>query len=1053
MDAQENPSLEGNELEEKVFETEASSTNETEQPAVVLPQTQEEVIARLKELAQSDEIAEKQELDSLKQAFYKIHKNNINTARNKFIEDGGNPQDFLPAPNVLEDEFKQAMNAIKQKRAEAMAEQERIKEENLQKKLAILERIKTLSNTPEEANQAYKEFKDLQNQWKEITLIPASKINELWKTYQLYVEQYYDQLKLNNEFREYDFKKNLEIKTKICETAEKLAQEEDVVSAFQQLQALHQEYKETGPVAKELREEIWSRFKAASTTINKRHQQHFEDLKAQEEENLAKKTALCEKIEAISIDSIKKITEWDAYTKEIINLQTEWRSIGFAPQKMNVKIFERFRSACDKFFTAKAEFFKNLKEEQNKNLSLKTALCEKAEALKDSTDWKKTADTLVQLQKEWKTIGAVPKKYAESIWKRFIEACDYFFEQKNKANASQRNEENDNLEKKNNIIERLKALYENDIDKLNRKYGSRYSDFDAAVDELVTSDPYGFLISVAAGNEGDIPLHVEANLAPGTSRSTIVEMDDPSMTYVDIWSAPGEDFAAIVFLVDEDGNILEESAAHLSTQESYSQPLPISPEQTSTVRAYPEVNSYTGKTNLFLQINALQAVADGYTVGIQLQPLSETDSVHLHAWVSEGSFSNPAPENPEWMEGNTNYTINGSMGSSQSVITVASYTSRNDWDGTLFNQNEIGEISDFSSRGPLIGGAIKPDIAAPGEIVISSGNSFLSNYPGYLLADESLVNGKEYPWIISQGTSMSTPAVTGIMALLLQQNPYLSIEDMKTLLDETAVRDAFTGETKNARWGYGKIDALAALNVLESDSVYTISVTQNDGGKIIVTHESDTVTSETQFARGTVLRLKAVPETYHFLNSWWDGNTETEREYTVARDADISATFEQETMYTVTIEQTQGGRVLVTCENDTLDSETQLPEGVLVKLYAIADENYHFSEWWDGNTTANRSMALNRDLKIKAFFDEGSANEALASHNINIYPNPSDGVFRMECPGAKEAKVFNTQGQLIQTIRESLDNFSLDMQDQQPGLYYMHIRYPQSSQTVKLVIR
>lgn len=462
MDAQENPSLEGNELEEKVFETEASSTDGTEQPAVVLPQTQEEVIARLKELAQSDEIAEKQELDSLKQAFYKIHKNNINTARNKFIEDGGNPQDFLPAPNVLEDEFKQAMNAIKQKRAEAMAEQERIKEENLQKKLAILERIKTLSNTPEEANQAYKEFKDLQNQWKEITLIPASKINELWKTYQLYVEQYYDQLKLNNEFREYDFKKNLEIKTKICETAEKLAQEEDVVSAFQQLQALHQEYKETGPVAKELREEIWSRFKAASTTINKRHQQHFEDLKAQEEENLAKKTALCEKIEAISIDSIKKVTEWDTYTKEIIDLQTEWRSIGFAPQKMNVKIFERFRSACDKFFTAKAEFFKNLKEEQNKNLSLKTALCEKAEALKDSTDWKKTADTLVQLQKEWKTIGAVPKKYAESIWKRFIEACDYFFEQKNKANASQRNEENDNLEKKNNIIERLKALIEDE---------------------------------------------------------------------------------------------------------------------------------------------------------------------------------------------------------------------------------------------------------------------------------------------------------------------------------------------------------------------------------------------------------------------------------------------------------------------------------------------------------------------------------------------------------------------------------------------------------------
>ena len=409
MDVQDNLSLEGTGQEEQ--KQDQIIENTTDQVTISVPQTQEEVIARLKELAQSDKLAEKQELDTLKQVFYKIHKTEVNAARTAFIENGGKPEDFLPAPNVLEDEFKTAMNTIKQKKAEALAEQERIKEENLQKKLEILEKIKALSNTPEEANQGYKEFKELQNQWKEITLVPATRANELWKTYQLYVEQYYDQLKLNNEFREYDFKKNLEIKTHLCEAAEKLAEEDDVISAFQQLQSLHQEFKETGPVAKELRDEIWARFKAASTVVNKRHQQHFEAIKAQEEENLSKKTALCEKIEAILPENIKSISEWESSTKEILDAQTEWRTIGFAPQKMNVKIFERFRNACDKFFTAKAEFFKTLKEDQAKNLALKTALCEKAEALKDSTEWRATADKLRDLQKEWKNIDAAPKKY------------------------------------------------------------------------------------------------------------------------------------------------------------------------------------------------------------------------------------------------------------------------------------------------------------------------------------------------------------------------------------------------------------------------------------------------------------------------------------------------------------------------------------------------------------------------------------------------------------------------------------------------------------------
>ena len=448
--------------EENVTENVAPEVNETENQTIEVPQTQEEVVARVMELAEADAPAEKQELDALKQAFYKIHKANVAAARAQFIENGGESEAFLPAPNVLEDDFKAAMNVIKQKRAELQAELDRQKEENLQKKQEILERIKVLSATPEEANQAYKEFKELQNQWKELTLVPAEKANELWKTYQLYVEQYYDQLKLNNEFREYDFKKNLEIKTRLCETAEKLNEEADVISAFQQLQALHQEFKETGPVAKELREEIWARFKAASTAVNKRHQQYFEELKQKEEENLAHKTALCEKIEAVDLTAIKTATAWEAQTQQIIEMQKEWRTIGFAPQKMNVKIFERFRGACDRFFTEKAAFFKRLKEEQAQNLAKKTELCEKAEALKDSTDWKATADKLMQIQKEWKTIGAVPKKHSESLWQRFIGACDYFFEQKGKNTASQRGEEKENLQKKEQVIEKLKALLESD---------------------------------------------------------------------------------------------------------------------------------------------------------------------------------------------------------------------------------------------------------------------------------------------------------------------------------------------------------------------------------------------------------------------------------------------------------------------------------------------------------------------------------------------------------------------------------------------------------------
>ena len=460
------------ELEEEKKTVEVSETATAETPAEeqamestvetapAQKPTKEEVIARLKDIASDVESVTKAEIDGLKQTFYKLHNAEQEAARKKFAEAGGAPEDYVPTPDPLEEEMKNAMSVIKNKRNELAAEVERQKEMNLQVKLSIIEELKDLLESPEDANKNYTEFKRLQQQWNEVKLVPQASVNELWKNYQLYVEKFYDLLKLNNEFREYDFKKNLEIKTHLCEAAEKLAEETDVVSAFHQLQKLHQEFRETGPVAKELREEIWARFKAASTAVNRRHQQHFDALKEAEQQNLDQKTVICEIIEGIDYNELTNFAAWDAKTQEIIALQNKWKTIGYAPQKMNVKIFERFRAACDAFFNKKAEFFKTVKENMNENLEKKRALCEKAEALKDSTDWKATADTLVKLQKEWKTIGPVAKKHSDVIWKRFITACDYFFEQKNQAGASQRSEEQANLEKKRAIIAQLEAIGE-----------------------------------------------------------------------------------------------------------------------------------------------------------------------------------------------------------------------------------------------------------------------------------------------------------------------------------------------------------------------------------------------------------------------------------------------------------------------------------------------------------------------------------------------------------------------------------------------------------------
>lgn len=450
-------------VEETAAETTVEETVNSENDDVQMPilGSKEEVVARAKEIAASEDGSDRAELDTLKQLFYKYRKAEQMAERAAFIEAGGDAEQFMPTLDPTEEEFKAAMQTIRQRRAEQQAEQDRIKQENLNRKLAIIERIKEMAATPEEANKSYDEFKTLQAEWKEIKAVPAENATELWKNYQLYVEQFYDLLKMNSEMREYDFKKNLEAKTRLCELAEKLAEESDVISAFNQLQGLHQEYKEIGPVAKELRDEIWNRFKAASTVVNKRHQDHFLAIKEKEEENLTKKTTLCEKVEAIATDALKTFAEWNAKTEEIIAHQAEWKTIGYAPQRANAQIFERFRAACDKFFQEKAEFFKNVKSELNENLAKKTALVEKAEALMNSTEWRSASDQFIQLQKDWKTIGSIPHKYSEELWKRFIAACDHFFEEKNKATADQRNEEKENMAHKQAIIEQLQALAEN----------------------------------------------------------------------------------------------------------------------------------------------------------------------------------------------------------------------------------------------------------------------------------------------------------------------------------------------------------------------------------------------------------------------------------------------------------------------------------------------------------------------------------------------------------------------------------------------------------------
>lgn len=459
-DAATTETIEQNSIEEETpqVQTEDADTavddNQSSRPA-----TRQEIIERLKAIAESeDALNNRQEVESLKVQFYRMRTAEIEAAHKAFVAENGEEGVFIPQEDELEEPFKACMNTIKAKRNAWLAAQEEEMKANAEAKEQLLIKLQSLVEKASQGTPEVNEFKALQAQWKEIKNVPQEKVTALWKQYQLLTEQFYDVLKINHEFREYDFRKNLEIKKRICEAAEALEKETDVIAAFRQLQQLHNEFRETGPVAQELREEIWTRFKAASTNINRRHQEHFEAKKEAENENLAKKTAICEEIEGMDLKSLASYQAWNNATQQLLDLQARWKEIGYAPQKMNLKIFERFRSACDDFFKQKSDFFKGAKETLAKNLDRKKELCEAAEALKDSEDWKATADKLTKLQKEWKEIGPVAQKYSEALWKRFVGACDEFFERRNAATSSQRSAEQTNLTLKKEIISKLKAI-------------------------------------------------------------------------------------------------------------------------------------------------------------------------------------------------------------------------------------------------------------------------------------------------------------------------------------------------------------------------------------------------------------------------------------------------------------------------------------------------------------------------------------------------------------------------------------------------------------------
>ena len=463
----EEPVAEAPKVEEPVAEEPRAEEPEAEEPETELPELEKVdytsldkpgLVSELEKLLTFPVESVKDRVAQIKAAFFALRKEEIAAEKAAFLEKGNEESAFAPIEDEVEQKIKELLGEFKEKRAEFNAEQDAARQENLEKKLKIIEEINTISQDTDNINRQFSHVQQLQQEFKAIGEVPSTSTTEVWKSYQQAIENFYDLLKINKELRDYDFKKNLDIKQQLCEEAEALDEENDVISAFKKLQVLHDKWRETGPVAKDIREQLWARFKAASSVINKKHQSFFEERKASEKENADAKTALCEAIEKIDIETLKTYASWDEATKQIIGLQEEWKKLGFASRKVNTALFTRFRKSCDEFFTAKATFFKQMKEELAENLAKKTALCEKAEALKDSTDWKATTDALIALQKEWKTIGPVVKKHSDAVWKRFIGACDYFFEQKKKQTSSQRSVEHDNLKAKKEVIAQINAI-------------------------------------------------------------------------------------------------------------------------------------------------------------------------------------------------------------------------------------------------------------------------------------------------------------------------------------------------------------------------------------------------------------------------------------------------------------------------------------------------------------------------------------------------------------------------------------------------------------------
>ncbi len=427
--------------------------------AEYLGKTKEEIIALFEEMLESKPVHSiRREAEAAKVAFYKVYRQEVDAARRIFAEAGNAIEDFKQEADASEERLKGLFAEYRRKRDAYLADSEKRKEDNYKKKLQVIEELKELINSNETLNQTFSAFRDLQNRWKDAGAVPQAYVKDLWETYHHHVENFYNFIKINNELRDLDLKKNVEIKTRLCEEAEALILEPSAISAFHKLQKLHEQWREAGPVPNEYKEQLWERFREASSKINKRHQDYFEGIKDEQRRNLDLKSELCAKTEELSalVSTAKK--DWEKASEQLIEIQKVWKTIGFAPKKENTKIYERFRAACDRFFESKREFYVGMKSEMDLNLKAKQTLCEQAEALQESTEWKKATDELIALQKQWKEIGAVPRKHADAIWKRFRKACDAFFENKSKHFSETDAKYAENLQKKRDLLEEIKAF-------------------------------------------------------------------------------------------------------------------------------------------------------------------------------------------------------------------------------------------------------------------------------------------------------------------------------------------------------------------------------------------------------------------------------------------------------------------------------------------------------------------------------------------------------------------------------------------------------------------